>query len=92
MPLSICLIFVLVTTILALVVTDLGIVVDLGGAVVGSILSYITPGLAYFLLHKHDLKNPLVWAALGLALFGVLFLPLGVASVFIAPGSNSSAA
>ena len=67
-----------------MVVTNLGLVVELGGAIVGNILMFITPGLCYYRLHRDvSPRPPLCSVALGMALLGALLVPLGIAVTFL---------
>ena len=72
------LVLLLGTTIVALNVTDLGKALQIGGALMGNILTFVAPGLIYTLLAR---KNSLELAPRHLRIIALMMLWLGIALV-----------
>lgn len=69
-------------------VTDLGLVFALVGATGATLTCYIIPGFMYWKYFKDDEPSTLahkirVKAALCLGIFGLIYMPIGIASVFV---------
>ena len=74
-------------------VTKLGIVLDLNGSVAGTAITFIVPGLIYYLLHKGARRTPLGLAALAMAVIGTALVPVSLTAAFLPSGVvNASAA
>jgi len=78
-PITAC--FVGASAAIALVVDDLGIVLKVVGATGSTIVSYILPGLCYFLLHPEP--HVMRWLALALLIAGVIIMPLSLTLIFL---------
>eukprot|EP00123_Amoebidium_parasiticum_P017646 comp23932_c11_seq1/m.42272 comp23932_c11_seq1/g.42272 ORF comp23932_c11_seq1/g.42272 comp23932_c11_seq1/m.42272 type:complete len:468 (-) comp23932_c11_seq1:387-1790(-) len=86
-----CIVHLAFACLVALFVTDLGVVFSLVGATGAALTCYIIPGLMYWKLFKDDRKEReisakekfVLYAALCIGIFGVVYVPVGVASVFI---------
>ena len=78
--------YLLVTTSAALVVTDLGIVVSLAGAVAATTVIFIAPGACYLSLHPIPRWSRRRILAVALFASGCLLLPLLVTLVLAANG------
>jgi amino acid permease len=70
--------FLLLTTLVALTVQDLGLIVDLAGAVGATMISFITPAVLYIRLVPMPRAAPLRIASIIVAVFGVCSLLLGL--------------
>ena len=71
------------TFLVALVISDLGLILGIIGSTGSSMICYILPGISYYVMFKDD--GP-VWkrrAALALAVFGMLVMPVCLTSLFI---------
>ena len=67
-----------------MVVTNLGFMVELGGAVVGNLIMLVAPGLCYARLTWNDSpRPPLAYLAAAIAAFGVAMVPLGIVTSFL---------
>ena len=82
--------FLLVTTSTALVVTSLGQIVDVNGSLAGTAITFIVPGLVYYMTHKEERKKPKGYGAIGMVLFGWLFMPSSLSAVFLRPPSDGN--
>ena len=84
LPYIISVSFVTFTLILAMIVTNLGFIVELGGAVVGNLIMLIAPGLCYWRLTSSESpRRPLTYAALFMAIFGLIMVPIGIVTSFV---------
>ena len=72
--------FLLATTTIALVVTDLGVVLSLVGATGSTIVSYILPGTTYYLLCRERNKR---WRGLLQLSLGLIIMPLSLALIVL---------
>jgi len=70
--------FIAFTTLIGLVLTDIGIVVDLVGSVCGSMISFAFPCWAYYMLFPEQRKSPFSIIASVLFVLGLVLIPLGV--------------
>ena len=67
-----------------MIISDLGFIVELGGAVVGNLIMLIAPGLCYARQTWHENpRRPLTYVAVAMAAFGMLMVPIGVVVSFI---------
>jgi amino acid permease len=77
-------IFVLLSFCIALVVSDLGIVIALIGATGSTTINYILPGAVYWRLHESDGSSEFKRkCAGGLFILGCIIMPVCVTFIFI---------
>ena len=83
--------YIISTTITALMVSSLGVILRLHGATTGTFLQIIVPGLLYYysdnissnILTQNGLHKIKQKFSLFLVIFGVILIPLGVLLIFI---------
>lgn len=75
--------FLISTLIIALLVTDLGIILGLVGATGATVVSYILPGLAYYTLHKDEPADWKLYCSYSLFLAGCVIMPVCLLFIFI---------
>ena len=87
-PVTIILVYLTVTTGIALLVTDLGIVVSLAGAVAATMAVFVAPGACYWSLHRESRspRSPKMVAAAVLACTGLALMPCLVLLVLASHG------
>jgi amino acid permease len=83
LPLTVSLAFVAVTLILGMLISDLGFIVELGGAIVGNLIMLVAPGLCYYRLTRKEPRRILTSLALVVAGFGLVMIPVGVVISFL---------
>ena len=82
-------------TALALNVSKLGIIVDINGSLNGTSITFIVPGLVYYLLHPGRRRGATGMLAVGVALLGVVIVPVSLVAAFLpaaAASANATAA
>ena len=72
-------VFVIATATVALLVSDLGVVLSVVGATGSTIVSYILPGLCYFLLFP---KRPTRFVGLAVLIAGITFMTVSLYLIF----------
>ena len=84
LPCTVSIGFVTLTLIMAMLVTDLGFMVEIGGAIVGNLIMLIAPGLCYARLTWNETpRRPLTYVAFVIAIFGAIMVPLGITVSFL---------
>jgi hypothetical protein len=71
------------TFLTALVISDLGLILGIIGSTGSSMICYILPGISYWVMFKDE--GP-VWkrnAAMAMALFGIVLMPVCLITLFI---------
>lgn len=68
---------------IAMILTDLGVILSLVGATGATIVSYILPGIAYYEMHKSDPMSMKKAGALALFYFGLIIMPICVIFIFV---------
>ena len=83
------------TAVLALSVSELGVVVDLNGSLAGTAITFIVPGAVFHLLHPQQRRMALGWGAVAMVAFGMLLVPTSLTAAFLPspdPTSNATGA
>ena len=75
--------FISVTIGIALVVSNLGVIIELSGAIGGITIAFIAPGIVYPRIFTEDLGSPLLATSKGLLILGVVLVPLSAVLTFI---------
>ena len=81
-------------TALAMVVTKLGIILDINGSLSGTAITFIVPGVVFYLLRTPDeRKGGMGKSALVMAIVGTLLVPVSLTAAFLPSsiGSNVTA-
>lgn len=78
------------TTVLALIVTELGPVIDLNGSIAGTSITFIVPGLVYYLLHKDHRTACIGRLALAMMAFGAVLVPVSLTVAFLPDGAAAA--
>lgn len=76
------LLFLLLTTAIAVTVDDLSIILKVVGATGSVVVSYLLPGVCYFRLCPEP-TSPMRYAALCLVLLGATLMPLSITLIFV---------
>ena len=79
------------TTTLALCITKLGSVIDVNGSVAGTAITFIAPGLVYWLIHVDQRHRCMGYLALSMMIFGTILVPVSLTVAFLPAATNSSA-
>ena len=78
------------TTTLALGITKLGSVIDVNGSVAGTGITFIAPGLVYWLIHTEQRSKYMGYIALGMMTFGIVLVPTSLTVAFMPPSAASN--
>ena len=64
----------------ALALSDLGLILELGGAVGGNIITFVAPGVLYWLIFRprQTAMTSTLWVAAAMFWIGVALVPLSV--------------
>lgn len=68
---------------LALILNDLGVVLALIGATGSTVITFILPGAAYYVMHKHSGPAWKRIGAIGLFCLGCIIMPVCVTFIFV---------
>ena len=82
--------FVAATGGLALGLTELGTVVDINGSIAGTAITFIAPGLVYYLLHAETHGAAMGYLSFGMVVFGVILVPTSLTVAFVDVNASSS--
>lgn len=69
----------------AMILDDLGVVLALIGATGSTVITFILPGAAYYVMFKDDESQPIwkLYAAQFIFVFGCIFMPVCLIFVFL---------
>ena len=67
----------------AMIVSKLGPVLDLNGSLAGTSITFIVPGLVWFLLHKHRRRSLMGGLSLLMLVLGVILVPTSLTAAFV---------
>lgn len=71
------------TFVVALSISDLGLILGIIGSTGSSMICYILPGISYWVLFKDEGPVWKRYAALAMAIFGMIVMPVCLTTLFI---------